>query len=149
MSFSQLKSQARCYGWAFMLFEVRMKGTKRCRRKREKKSNLVTKIRKFICANLIEAVKHVDLDLWKFPFGLHEEREMLIKLIWASPGDVKTRHKKRLGCMKNVNFALWKSENLSPCDWGLWRIDRKTWPRPHVDRLLAIYSNLDFMLDEK
>ena len=35
-----------------------------------KKSNLRTKIRKFVFVNLIEAVKHADLDLLNFPFGL-------------------------------------------------------------------------------
>lgn len=61
---------------------------------------MATKIRKFVFVNLVEAVKHVDLDLLKkillrtftYERKVEKGRKILIKLISASPGDVKTRH---------------------------------------------------------
>lgn len=144
MPFSQLKSQTLCYGR--QAFTLRSPQAKRGERKKGKKSNLPTKIRKFVFLNLIEAVKHVELDLWFFfrsDFRGTKAKER---------GEKGNVNKTNLGVtwwcqisltskpsvnVENVNFDYEKLFFLRFDGWG--GIDRK---HDHMlTEIVAIYSD--------
>lgn len=141
MSFSQLKSQIRCYGWARSPELLCSPRTVRVayewrENAKQKKSNLRRKIREFVFVNLIGVVEHVESDLLNiFPWTW--ERETAIKLISASPVDVGVQS---VGLRKKILFLVKFPSPLF--DWRLWRIDGKTWP--HVDEKLKQFHQIWF-----
>lgn len=69
MSFSQLKSQTRCYGfWAFLrCFSFAPTSGGRENREAEKEKQFdKEKLEKFVLLNLVESTEHVDSDLLNF-----------------------------------------------------------------------------------
>lgn len=78
MSFSQLKSQTRCYGFrapTYTLIPVctRLRGREYKETRKEEKQFGKKKLEKFVSLNLVESAEHVDSDLLNF-IGLQLQR---------------------------------------------------------------------------